>query len=91
MISLAHRVNHAGAIQPAVFPRQRKTHHVGLGQPLEVLLNERVERDRAVLVERVPLAIDSLRVAGDRLGCHFADDFQHPPVIVDDVFSSTGR
>ena len=80
-----HRVHQAGAIQPAVLPRQREAHHVGLREPIEVLLHQRMERDRAVVVQRVPLVVDLLGVRGDHFGGHLADDFQNAAIVIDRV------
>ena len=80
-----HRVDEAGAIQPAVLPRQGEAHQVGLAEPLEVLLHQRMQRDGAVLVERVAFAVDLLGVGGDHLAGHFADDLQHAAVVVHGV------
>ena len=85
-----HGVDEAGAVQPAVLPRQGEAHQVGLGEPLEVLLHQRVERDRAVVVERVAFAVDLLGVGGDHVAGHFADDFQHAAVVVHGVGGVAG-
>ena len=80
-----HRVDQAGAVQPAVLARQGEAHQVGLGEPVEVLLHQRVQRDRAVVVERVALVVDLLGVGGDHLAGHLADDLQDAAVVVDGV------
>ncbi len=80
-----HRVDEAGAIQPAVLARQGEAHQVGLGEPLEVLLHQRVQRDGAVVVERVAFAVDLLGVGGDHFAGHLADDLQHAAVVVHGV------
>ena len=85
-----HRVDQAGAVQPAVLARQGETHHVGLRKPIEILLNQRVQRDGAVVVQRVPLAVDLLGVRGDHFGGHLADDLQHAAIVIDRVGRVSG-
>ena len=44
-----------------------------------------MQRDRAVLVERVAFAVDLLGVGGDHLAGHLADDLQDAAVVVHGV------
>ena len=78
-------VDQRGAVQPAVFPRQREAHHVALREPVEVLLHQRVQRHRAVVVERVALAIDLLGVRGDHLAADLAQDREDAAIVVHGV------
>ena len=78
-----HGVDQIGAVQPAVLPRQREAHQVGLAQRLEVVRPPRVERDGAVVVELVAFLVDCLGVGGDHLAGDLADDVQDAAVVVD--------
>ena len=47
--------------------------------------HQRVQRDGAVVVQRVALAVDLLGVGGDHLAGHLADDLQNAAIVVDRV------
>ena len=44
-----------------------------------------MQRDRAVVVQRVAADIDFLGVGGDHFAGHFADDLQNAAVVIDGV------
>ena len=56
-----HRVKQIWAIDAAILAWQGESHHVRLGQAIEIPLYEGMERDRTVLVERIALTIDLSR------------------------------
>ena len=80
-----HRVDENRTVESAVFTRQGESHQVGLGQAVEIRLNQRMESDRLVRIERVPLGIDRLGAREERFGGHFAGNAESFPVIVDDI------
>ncbi len=82
MISIGHGVDQVRAVYSAVLSRQGESHHVGLYKPLEILLNQRVERDRAVLVQRVAFVVDLLGIGSDHVAGHVADDLQNAAIVV---------
>ena len=80
-VEAVKRVHDARAVEPVVAARQREAHEVGLAERLKVRRNQRVQCDRAVVVERVAVAVDDFGVRGDRIDGDIADDLEHAAAV----------
>ena len=80
-----HRINERRAVDSAVLAGKGKALKIGQTHLIQVLLNERMKRNRLILIKGVSLSVDRFGIFRQNISGNVADDLENSAVVVDSV------